>query len=122
MSLDWTSDVMDFHEKMSYKNGGHPQSLSPDDFNQRYSYMEEELEEFIDAETLADQADALLDLIYFAIGTLLRMGIDPRVGWDEVHRANMDKVPADAWKHSIKPEDWEPPSPKLLTRALHDGL
>lgn len=120
MSLDWTKDVLEFHAKMSYKNGEDPGVLNKKNYDQRLDYMFEELSEFIEAKSLSNQADAMLDLIYFAIGTLLRMGIDPRFGWNEVHRANMDKTPADNHKHSIKPKGWVPPDPQILISRLNE--
>lgn len=80
---------------------------------QRVSFMLEELTEFIDASTVEDQADALIDLIYFAIGTFTLMGVKPESIFDIVHSANMGKVGPDGkvlrneQGKIKKPEGWQ---------------
>jgi len=62
--------------------------------------------------------DALIDLVYFALGTAYIHGFPFKKGWDRVHAANMKKVralrPADSKRDTvydvIKPEGWEPPA------------
>lgn len=123
MSIDWTKDVLQFHKHINYENGKTPKSLKIDDFQQRVDYMEEEVSELIfchDDKDLYGEVDALLDLIYFAIGTLLKMGVDPRPCWDEVHRANMDKLPAVNHKNSVKPEGWRAPQHHEVIRGLDE--
>lgn len=78
---------------------GLPAPLSPRELDLevvlgRIQMMAEELNEFIKAvrtHDLADQADSLVDLTVFAMGTAVMMGLP----WDElfaeVQRANMDK-------------------------------
>jgi predicted HAD superfamily Cof-like phosphohydrolase len=76
-----------------------------------------------------DGADAMIDLIYFALGTLVEMGIMPQNLMDIVHEANMGKL------HNIdgkmvpvyredgktkKPDNWEAdfaPEPKLAAEV-----
>ena len=122
MSLDWTKDVAEFHKLMNYPNGDKVESLEDNDFHQRVSYLEEEIGELKHAHhngNLYEEVDSLLDLAYYTIGTLLRMGVDPRGGWNDVHRANMDKLPSSNWKHSIKPEGWRPPQRERLLRKFN---
>jgi predicted HAD superfamily Cof-like phosphohydrolase len=111
MSLDWSKDVAEFHKHLGYENYDTPEMLTQADLEQRTEYLDEEVGEFYESDSGEEAVDALIDLIYFAVGTLLRMGVDPRPAWDEVHRANMDKEPkAGEHKHSIKPEGWRPPA------------
>ncbi|MBA9027549.1 HAD family hydrolase [Peribacillus huizhouensis] len=84
--------VAEFHEKF-----GHPVAKSPTVMGEvrkgeRYGYMLEELDEFSEATTVVDQADAMIDLIYFAIGTLVEIGVNPEPLFDIVQNANMSKV------------------------------
>lgn len=44
------------------------------------------------AETVAEIADACLDLIYVATGLMHALGLDPQPLWNEVHRSNVDKI------------------------------
>ena len=78
--------------------------------------FEEEVEEFKDATNIADEADALIDLIYFAAGRLYEMGLNGGPLWNEVHNANLHKQRGELSKRpgsegydAIKPEGWVPP-------------
>lgn len=80
-------------------------------------HLEEEVEEFVSAGTLEDEADALLDLVYVALGRLVEMGLAPKPLFEEVHRANMRRVrgenssrPDSAPYDAVKPEGWKPPN------------
>jgi len=68
-----------------------PVKLEGDGYDSRVRHLEEELDEFSYAKTVEEQADALVDLIYVAMGGLLQMGVAPGPAFDEVHRANMKK-------------------------------
>jgi len=65
--------------------------------------------------------DGLIDLCVFAIGTLDVFGVDTKVAWDQVYKANSIKTPGVkpgrpnpfGLPDLIKPEDWKAPS--------HDG-
>jgi predicted HAD superfamily Cof-like phosphohydrolase len=96
----------------------------------RSSWMLEELAEFLAAETIEDQADALTDLNYFDTGTFVEIGIKPDDLFDIVHNSNVGKLWSDGkprfneqgkW---IKPPNWEKdhaPEPKLraeITRQI----
>ena len=81
--------------------------------------LNEEVGEFFAAETLEDEADALIDLSYFALGRLVEMGIVPGIVFDEVHEANMRKRQGELSKRpnslgfdAVKPEGWT--GPELL--------
>lgn len=92
------------------------------------SALTEELQEFRDATTLEEEADALIDLSYFALGRIVEMGLAPSALFDEVHNANMRKVRGELSKRpnskgydARKPEDWVPPflEPLLSARLEH---
>lgn len=86
----------------------------------RLSWMQEELDEYVQADTIYDEADAMIDLIYFALGTFVEMGIQPQQIFDIVQKANMDKVWPDGLVHkkpdgkTIKPEGWVAPEPLII--------
>ena len=81
--------------------------------------MLEELEEFQRADTVLDQADAMIDLLYFALGTLVEMGVHPSRLFDIVHDANMNKTWPDGKVHYsndgkvIKHDSWINPEREL---------
>ncbi len=90
-----------------------PTKLVGDRRQKRGEFLKEELVEFGTAETTADQADALVDLIYVAMGGLLEMGIRPGPAFKLVHNANMMKVSGankrgDQYE-AAKPPGWYPP-------------
>lgn len=126
-------DVGDFHRQFDLQampaNGeesaGRPNLLDDDLYEFRHKFLQEELDEFMDAHRradLADAADALIDLVYVAMGTAHFMGLPWQELWDEVQRANMAKVrsasaeesAASSGRHHsfdvIKPPGWTPPN------------
>lgn len=88
----------------------------------RRKFLQEELDEFEEAYLALDDAkafDALIDLVYVAMGTAHLLGYPWEEGWAAVQRANMQKVRAESSddarsvrRHEldvVKPEGWEPP-------------
>ena len=65
----------------------------------RTKFLDEELDEFkkgIAEGDIAQQADALVDLVYVALGTAHMLGLPWDQLWDDVQRANMTKERAAA--------------------------
>jgi predicted HAD superfamily Cof-like phosphohydrolase len=120
MSLDecW-SMVREFQERFGHPVGKMPDLLSRSRSEARYRWMLEELDEFLQAETLYEQSDAMIDLIYFALGTLVEMGVKPSKLFEIVHDANMRKLWPDSRPRfdgsgkTIKPHDWRGPEEDL---------
>ncbi len=78
--------------------------------------LTEEIKELMDAKTIAEQADALGDLIYFAAGRLYEMGVKGGPVFDAIHAANMKKKRGELSKRpgslgydAIKPKGWTHP-------------
>lgn len=77
--------------------------------------MREEIDEFIAADGLVDQIDAVIDLIYFALGTLVEQGVEADPYFELVHTANMAKLSGDGSvsrrddSKVLKPAGWHPP-------------
>ena len=93
----------------------------------RGKWMNEEVAEFLIADSIYEQADAMIDLMYFALGTLVEMGLEADELFDIVQTANMAKLWPDGKPHYnpkdgkvIKPEGWEDPAPKI--RAYIDSV
>jgi predicted HAD superfamily Cof-like phosphohydrolase len=88
--------------------------------------LKEEIEELEEAhgQDFIAEIDAVIDLIYFAVGGLCRMGIPARIQRDiftAVHSANMQKAAgkkeAREKAHSldaVKPEGWESPEQRII--------
>jgi predicted HAD superfamily Cof-like phosphohydrolase len=109
------NQVKEFHTKFGHPVREIPTELSKTRAETRYAWMYEELQEFIHANDLVEQVDAMIDLIYFALGTLVEMGVEPDEVFDIVHKANMDKLWPDGKLHhnndgkTIKPPLWQDP-------------
>ncbi|ATS92216.1 hydrolase [Xanthomonas phage Bosa] len=110
---------------------GVPTVLSGERMDASVDALKEEIQEFEDAHSDGDvleAADALVDLIYFALGRLVEMGVPPLAVFDAVQAANMAKVRGDLSKRpgwngrdAVKPEGWEPPNHAwLLSFDLSD--
>ncbi len=114
--------VREFHQAFGLPTSDTPISLTEDRANKRYAWMLEEINEFLVAvkeQDIVEQADAMIDTIYFALGTLVEMGVQPGELFDIVQNANMSKLWEDGKPHYnemgkvVKPEGWENPHPKL---------
>ena len=69
-------------------------SISLVEFSWLVGALKEEVQELEEGATTEDEVDALLDLCYFAIGGLARMGLTEEQAqkcFDAVHAANMTK-------------------------------
>lgn len=97
-----------------------PRLLDEETFRFRLKFLKEEIEELEDAHDtrrLDKFADALVDLVYVALGTAHLAGVPFEAVWREVHAANMKKVRATSAEQSkrgstldvVKPPSWQPP-------------
>jgi predicted HAD superfamily Cof-like phosphohydrolase len=113
-------DVLAFHEKMGIPAPRNPGLLPPMQLAFRVGYKLEELAEFNRAHVSGDlvkAADGIADLVYFALGSAVQMGIPFEAVWKPVHAANMRKTPG-VDKHgnflgAIKPAGWIGPEAEI---------
>ena len=83
----------------------------------------DELDELKGAKEEWEQADALVDAIYYLCDTAIRHGMDLDPLFEIVHRANMQKVVdgkvlrRDDGK-ILKPEGWQDPKPYLIQEIM----
>lgn len=110
------ADVHRFHSKFSLIRNKRPSHLTRRKLVERIDCLSEELLEFREAvehQSLPDQADALVDLVYFAKGTAVMLGLPWSRLWDDVQDANMRKVPGRTKRgHRVdvtKPQGWVGP-------------
>ena len=115
-------EVKKFHGAFGHPTSDVPRVMEEERANKRYLWMLEELNEFLTAsqnKDIVEQADAMIDVIYLALGTLVEMGIEPDELFKIVKHANMSKLWEDGKPHYndigkvIKPEGWENPHKKL---------
>ncbi|MDR2052546.1 MAG: HAD family hydrolase [Treponema sp.] len=118
MNKEWEM-VKDFHVKFNHPVARAPGTLNSDRVTARGKWMQEELDEFYAAKNIYEQADAMIDLIYFALGTLVEMGVEPDEIFEIVHHANMSKLWPDGTPRykddgkTLKPPGWQDPEPLL---------
>lgn len=143
-------DIAEFHKKFKIDYAGKPRGLSYSLEEFRAMFMHEEVGEWrsanhklmlIDEEIedstrlfnsppidkaevttlLSKSLDAIIDLIYVALGTAHLQGFSAEMieeAWRRVHEANMKKVRAEKKEDSlrgstfdvVKPPGWEPPN------------
>tara|TARA_R100000781_G_scaffold25970_1_gene19015 strand:- start:17 stop:436 length:420 start_codon:yes stop_codon:yes gene_type:complete len=119
--VDLIDDINRFHRKFGFKKTDKPSI--PDDpelVNFRTSFLIEELAEYTNAITQKNKAevlDALVDIVYIALGTAWLFNLPFEKAWKEVQRANMEKIRAKdkTGKRGtkfdvIKPKNWKPPN------------
>lgn len=128
-------DVGDFHVKFNLPavEGywlAKPTGLENDEALMafRTKFLDEELDEFKkgrDEGDVAQMADALIDLVYVALGTAHFLGLPWDSLWEDVQRANMTKVRAaadgsDSKRGSafdvVKPPGWQGPNTNSILR------
>ena len=122
----FASNVIDFNRQVlgiTYRDKG---LLSVPELNQTINCLREEIDEFHEAHENGDfiaSVDALIDLIYFAVGGLYRMGLNSEEMTEcvnVVHTANMEKklgiVPRrgdGSSPDAIKSTEWTGPEHRL---------
>lgn len=123
--LSQFKQVGEFRSKMGLPISETPHFLSGNEAMYFSRFILEELSEFMKANeegSLVDAADALVDLVYVAMGMAHAMGLPFDDLFPIVHKANMAKQPANDAIRSmrgsqydvVKPIGWEPPEPMLL--------
>jgi len=93
--------VREFHRAFGIANADAPVGAIGDrEALLRYKLLREENEEYLDAALrgdLVEVADALGDILYILCGTLLKHGLEHKIGevFREIQRSNMSKLGAD---------------------------
>ena len=122
-------DIEEFHQVFGLAYDGAPRTLPPNLSEFRQNFLVEELREYVYSVQDGDleaQLDALVDLVYVALGTAYLQGLPFQEAWTEIHNSNMRKKralrPSDSKRDTIydvvKPIDWVPPN---LRRVLKDA-
>ena len=114
-------DIDSFHKKFGFDKN--EKVGIPDDnelVNFRTSFLAEEFAEYTNAITKKDAAaalDALVDIVYIALGTAWLFNLPFHKAWKEVQRANMTKIRAKSKSKKrgtkfdvVKPKDWKAPN------------
>lgn len=98
---DTIEQVRIFHDAFRIANAEGPiGDIGDKDAQLRYTLMREENEEYLEAAQrgdLVEVADALGDMLYILCGTMLKHGLQDRMGavFLEIQRSNMSKLDAE---------------------------
>ena len=112
---EWYDMVKNFHVRFGLAAPDSMHPMLPHQRRYRAQLLVEEIMEFVMSDQGVDQVDALIDLIIFALGTFVEMGIDPREIFDAVHESNMEKLwpdgkpQYDQYGKVTKPRTWTSP-------------
>ena len=121
-------DLFTMNKKFGILRADHPGHLSHRKMLERLGCLQEELSELANAasyDDLAGVADALVDLVVFAKGTAMMLGLPWQELWSDVLRANMAKERGVGKRgHAVdlvKPAGWVgPKTGEVLERAGYD--
>ena len=112
--------VKEFHTAFNLPMVSKPTFLPKERSEARMSWVREEVDEFLESDNVIDQADALVDALYFILGTAVEIGVDLEPVFNIVQRANMAKLWSDGKpryreldKKVMKPEGWQAPEPQI---------
>lgn len=119
-------------EILDYPIPEEPKALTRKQVDATFDHLTEELNELVASKgNIHNQADALMDFIYVALGNLVKMGLAPEPIFQTVHRANMQKKRGDVAKRpnnegydAVKPVGWTPPDfhSYLVTKDQLDSV
>jgi len=112
--------VQKFHEIFKHPVCNTPTMIKSERANARADWMREEIEEFLEAKDIVEQADAMGDLLYFCLGSCVEMGVDIEPIFEIIQQSNMNKIWSDGTVHYresdgkvAKPEGWQAPEPQI---------
>jgi predicted HAD superfamily Cof-like phosphohydrolase len=118
--MGYTEQVREFTKACNDDLPAKPQEMTTEGIAFIRQMVNDELDELEESKNVTEQADALVDAIYYICDFAVRNGINLDPLFDIVHGANMQKVVdgkvirRDDGK-ILKPEGWEDPAPKLNT-------
>jgi predicted HAD superfamily Cof-like phosphohydrolase len=119
------TEIFKFNEEVIGVNVDRVRMLNDTEWQWLKAALKEEMTEMETAHTTGDIAgmvDGALDMVYFAIGALRRMGLTTDQAWDSffaIHNANMTKKKGKLEKRgdfehdAVKPENFVPPEQKI---------
>ena len=108
--------VQKFQEMAGQPIGTSPVFLEQQRCEIRSKWMREEIEEFEAGSTVYEQADAMIDLLYYAIGALVEMGVKPDQLFMLVHEYNIKKLSDKRCNEDgkvLKPRQWHHPDEEI---------
>ena len=127
--MSYTSQVREFTSACHDELPAKPIEMSDQAIAFIKEMVNDELTELEEANGITEQADALVDAIYYICDCAVRHGMNLDKLFDIVHRANMQKVVDGKVIRRedgkiMKPASWQDPAPFLeaeVARQLNEG-
>jgi predicted HAD superfamily Cof-like phosphohydrolase len=124
--MSYTSQVREFTLACNDDVTRTPKLMSPEAVAFIREMVNDEMEELAEAGTIVDQADALVDAIYYICDCAVKHGMNLDQLFEIVHGANMTKVVNGKVIRRedgkiLKPEGWQPPEPRLEAEMDRQG-
>lgn len=109
--------------------GNKPHALTKQEVDFLITMVNDEMEELKEAKDVGEQADALVDAIYYLLDGAAKKGINLDPIFSIVHKNNLTKVKNKKVVHSqegkvLKPKDWKDPSILIkneIKRQIKEG-
>ncbi len=127
MSQHFIDQVVEFNQRVLNIGQREVDMLNSQEFEISMKCLQEELDEFEEAFKNGDLIgciDAIIDLKYFAVGVLYKMGLSPdtqKACCTAVHSANMEKKlgvnakrAVEGAADAVKPEGWVSPEERII--------
>ncbi|MCH2205359.1 MAG: hypothetical protein MK132_05775 [Lentisphaerales bacterium] len=116
--MSYCTEVKQFSDACNDANPTNPKLMTKEAIAFIREMVNDELDELEEATNTIEQADALVDAIYYICDTAVRHGLNLDPLFKIVHRANMQKVVDGKVIRRedgkiLKPEGWEDPEPYL---------
>ncbi len=116
--MSYTATVREFTVACNQELPLHPTTLTQQNIRFIRKMVTDELNELDEAEDVTEQADALIDAIYYLCDCAVRHGINLDRLFEIVHAANMRKVVDGRVSRRVdgkilKPAAWKDPLPEL---------
>ena len=111
--------VKEFHKAFGHPVANKPVALTQARKEARAKWIREEIDEFLAAKDVVGQMDAIVDAIYFLLGSAVEIGVEPQQLFDIVQNANMSKLWPDGKPRYrddgkvLNPISWQAPEPLL---------
>ena len=115
--------VKEFQKEAKQPIGITPHPLSAERLKLRQKWIQDELDEFVNGENVYKQADAIIDLMYYALGALVEMGIKPDELFELVDKYNKKKLLKAQFNEEgkvLKPNGWHHPDDEI--KAIIDKM
>jgi cytidylate kinase len=108
--------VLQFYKRFELPIPSSPELLNVGRVSNLASWIKEEATELAKARSIESQADAFADILYFAIGGFVELGVDAGTVFRLVHEANMNRktTQGEVIRHPtsgkiLKPPAWKSP-------------